>query len=548
MRDGPLLMTWLRTHAQRRPDAEAIVIPGRSHRPRRTITFSDLEIKIDRLASDLRNRLTPGSTVMVSLPNDESFVVAFLAIHQADAIAVPAPVPTAVRGEAFQERLRGIAHDCSPSLVLTSDKWAARLRSVLGDALPIQSWDAPLEDVTSAKSGFERGVESDRTVFVQYTSGSTSRPKGIVVTARMIESNLTQVSGLYGEQAEDTAVTWVPFFHDMGLVTGILRPLYFGYRSVLMRPEEFVSDPLSWLDILSDERGTLSSAPNFGYDLCVRKADTDRLRSIDLSSWRIARNAGEVVLASSAEKFAAVFGPAGFDRRAFCPSYGMAEATLTVTTCTPEVASSRVRPQPKGLGRESADRTVELLSSGPPLPGTEVRIEGADGDGVIGPISIRGPQVFSHYWNEDHQGPVWLDGDWLRTGDLGMMQDGHLFVLGREDDVLIVLGQKYFIGTDVLPACAAVNGIRPGRVGVFSIRVDGADEVHLVAELVKGAEFPPEHRSLRRQIQRAVTAKSGLFVSAVHLAMAGTLPVTTSGKVRHSNVRERYLNGSLDVQ
>jgi acyl-CoA synthetase (AMP-forming)/AMP-acid ligase II len=449
--------------------------------------------------------------------------------------------------------LRHMVDDCRPSIVLTVPEWIGQISDLVPDRLPISAWNGDLNGAAPVPAIATEPEGSESVAFIQYTSGSTKNPRGIVVTHGMVAANLAQVAERYQESETDVAVTWVPLYHDMGLVTGLLRPLSHGYGTVLLRPESFAADPMLWLETISAHSGTLSSAPNFGYDLCVRKDDRRRAAALDLSSWRIARNAGEVVHASTADAFAATFADAGFKATAFCPSYGMAEATLTVTTCTPNDPPRRTRARAETVGDDPGPSTAAyerlLLSSGTPVPGTEVRIEGTNADGVSGPILVRGEQTFSRYWGRaPHPRSIFTDEGWMRTGDIGMMEDGHLFVLGRDDDVVISLGRKFYIGTDLLPACAKVPGLRPGRAALFEVRSDDASRMHLVAEVRKGtAPAPDELRALRRRLQQVVVQDTGLFLNEVHFAPAGSLPVTTSGKVRHAKIRDRFIDGSLEL-
>lgn len=539
----------MRRHARRRPDDTALVVadPGAGHETQST--FGELDAAVTGLAAGIRAALGPASRILLVLPNDASFATAFLAAQAAGCIPVPAPVPTASRHAAFSERLRHIIADCRPSVVLTLPDWIEQIAGLVPDELPVCGWDAPIE--RAAPESAAAADPAEAVAFIQYTSGSTKSPRGIVVTHAMVAANLRQVAERYNESTSDTAVTWVPLYHDMGLVTGLLRPLSHGYRTVLLRPESFAADPMSWPETISRHSGTLASAPNFAYDLCVRKYDQARAAALDLTSWRIARNAGEVVHAATADDFTTVFADAGFRASAFCPSYGMAEATLTITTCTPgdPPRRSRARAEAVGDGRGAAAPYERLLlSSGTPVPGTEVRIAGAGADGGIGPILVRGEQTFSRYWGQaPHPEAIFSDG-WMRTGDIGMMEHGHLYVLGRDDDVVISLGRKFYIGTDILPACAKIPGIRPGRAALFEVHAENTGRIHLVAEVRKGtAPTGDEIGAIRRRLQRTVVQETGLFLSGVHFAPAGSLPVTTSGKVRHSKVRDRFVAGTLEL-
>lgn len=500
--------------------------------------------------------VTPGDRVLLVLPNDESFVAAVLGCVAAGGIAVPAPLPTGRRPDAFQARIRGVVADCSPSLVFTLAEWSTELTALLpaGSRQTVLAWESVRRLTATAA---EPAGTAHEVCLLQYTSGSTGRPKGVVVTHQMLAAHCAQASKVYGEQVDDIAVSWVPLFHDMGLITGLIRPLYSGYRTVLLRPEEFVAAPHTWLQAVQLSRGTLSSAPNFAYDLCVRRIDQTRVAELDLSCWRVARNAGEVVRPETADRFVRHFAAAGFRASSFCPSYGLAEATLTVTACTPATPAIRVAVRQADLDRglvtprilagepddpgETAGSEPErlLLSSGVPVPGTQVRV-GNGRPGEVGDIVVTGPAVSAGYWPR----PA---GSWgsrtVATGDLGFSHNGHLFVLGRRDDTLIVNGRNYFL-SDIAAACAGIEGIRPGRIAAFLARGPGHNEevVWLVAETSSDAQITAQRR---RQLQRQVLDRTELFVAQVGLLPPGGMPVTTSGKVRVSQIRQQVEDGSL---
>lgn len=531
-------------------------------------------------AAAIRNAgVRPGDRVLLVLPNDESFVVALLGCAAAGGIAVPAPLPTGRRPDAFQARIRGIVADCSPSLVFTLAEWTAELAALLpaGSGQTVLAWESvrrltatatpagsathPASSACVAVAAVEPVGTAHEPCLLQYTSGSTGRPKGVAVTHQMLAAHCAQASKVYGEQVDDIAVSWVPLFHDMGLITGLIRPLYSGYRTVLLRPEEFVAAPDTWLQAVHASRGTLSSAPNFAYDLCVRRIDETRVAELDLSCWRVARNAGEVIRPETADRFVRHFAAAGFRADSFCPSYGLAEATLTVTACTPATPAIRVAVRQADLDRGSVKPRVLaggpgdqgeaagsgperlLLSSGVPLPDTQVRV-GKGRPGEVGDIVVTGPAVSPGYWPQspDSRAPRTV-----ATGDIGFSHDGHLFVLGRRDDTLIVNGRNYFL-SDLAAACAAIEGIRPGRVAAFLAPGPGhdAEVVWLIAETRSDTQVTAQRRrQLQRQIQRQVLDLTELFVAQVALLRPGGMPVTTSGKVRVSQIRQQLEDGSL---
>nr|WP_246481419.1 AMP-binding protein [Amycolatopsis umgeniensis] len=525
-----------------RPDAPAVA-HWSDGSVREQFTFGELGDLVRRAGSGLRTGTATGDRAILSLPNDVSFTAAFLACHEAGLVPVPAPAFGGSRRQAVELRLLGMVADCRPAVVITVERWAAPLRALVAEAglrCPVRSWEElrghrAVPGGARAAAGF---------AFLQYTSGSTGTPKGVAISHRASRAGCAQAAVAYRERPADTAVTWVPLHHDMGLLTGVLRPLFSGYLSVLMSPREFAAAPAAWLSAISVTRGTLSSAPDFAYDRCVRRVPAADVREFDLSAWRVARDAGEVVRAATAERFTTHFAEAGFVADAFCPSYGMAEATLTVTTCSPEL-----RPLRLPVGRDalhqvrirpprSGEPVTTLLSSGAPLPGTQVTIRNPNPDG-IGEIVISGPQLFDGYWPATPGGRT----GGHATGDRGFLRDGQLFVLGRADEVLVCHGRN-FHPADVIAACAEVPGLRPGRCAAF---VTEPDRVVLVAEARQpwddgaGAE-------LARLVRLRLADRLELYVSDVALLAPGELPLTTSGKVRVAETRRAYADGSLSVR
>jgi acyl-CoA synthetase (AMP-forming)/AMP-acid ligase II len=548
---------WLVHHANSRPDASA-VIEWREGRPRAPLSFAAVRSAVDETAAGLRDRgVRPGDRVVISLPNAASFYCTLLACIAVGAVAVPAPTPAIARTEAFRDRVRGIVADGRPTLLVTETEWAATLTAVLAGGCPIDTHESIRRAGTAA--GPDHGATRSPIALLQYTSGSTGRPRGVVVTHEAVRASCAQTAIMYAERPEDVGVTWVPLYHDQGLVTGIMRPLFTGYTTVLLSPQDFARSPLAWLTAISECGGTHTSAPNFAYELCVRKVSADRAARLDLRRWRVARNAGEVVRAETVDRFTTHFAPAGFAPEAMCPSYGMAEATLTVTTCTAEVRPRRLAVRRDALqrgllspvpeaSRSGADETQWLLSSGVPVTDTRIRI--GDDNGQVGPISISGPQLAAGYWGRGEQLDASGAQRWHDTGDTGFIHDGHLFVLGRADDTVVHRGRNFYL-SDILAACATIPLLRPGRVAPF-VRYDDetkTDEVYLVAELRAGT--PPGEADLAalavKTKHRLATALE-LFVSEVVFVAFGMLPVTTSGKVRASELRRRFASGQLPTR
>ncbi|MER5319559.1 AMP-binding protein [Streptosporangium roseum] len=539
-------------HAEFRPEALALTL-WRDGTASRSWTWRALNEKVDQTLRGLNAYgVQPGDRVVIVLPNDDSFISSMLACSGRGSVAVPAPIPMSGRPAAFKERLLGIVGACDPALIVTAGRWLEDVRELMAKvrlSCPVVS------ESELARTGAELRISPDRDglVLLQFTSGSTKRPRGVKVTTASLTANCGQTALAYGESSDDTAVTWVPLFHDMGLVTGLMRPLFQGYRTVLLSPGHFVRDPMQWLRAIDHCGGTLSSAPDFAYELCVRKISSERVPSLNLSRWRVARNAGEVVRTATIRRFAEHFAPAGFRESAFAPSYGLAEATLTVTTSGPGVPVLHLRVSASALARgditvaEAPDDDVRWLSSsGKPVSGTSVKLAAA-APGSIGEIHVSGPQLGGGYWMEP-EGEASAD-RWHATGDLGFMRDGHLFVLGRADDTLILQGRNIF-AVDIAAVCDEFAELRKGRCAAFIVDETQAAsaEVRLCAEVSESAPRSQlELNALAKRVRSALVTQTDLFVRGVHLLPKGALPMTTSGKVRVRETRKRYVEQQLQA-
>jgi acyl-CoA synthetase (AMP-forming)/AMP-acid ligase II len=506
------------------------------------VTYAELASTASQAAAGLRALgVTRSDRVMLVLPNGPEFAGLLLGCVGAGAIAVPAPTPTGTRRRAFEDRLTSMTEDCSPRLLVTADGFTRRVAAVLaGRGARVVTWNAVLGAAGASDPHRGHAARPDEPLLLQYTSGSTGRPKGVVVTHAMADAQCAQARRAYAETPDDVAVTWVPLYHDMGLISGVLRPLHAGYHSVLMDPREFIARPRAWLDAIHMYRATLSSAPNFAYDYCVRKIPLlEPTDPLDLSSWRVARNAGEVIRPATADRFSATFGRAGFRAASFCPSYGMAEATLTIATCGPGVPPRRA----------TTEQGETVVSSGVPLPGTRVAVRGDEGateERRVGELWVKGPQVCSRYWPD--RAAQTAEG-WLRTRDLGFVDGGHVFVLGRADDTVIVNGRNFF-WHDVHEACLEIEGLRPGRsIAVKAPLSCGADEVvWLIGEIAAGSDTADQSLTqTAAEVREVVFSKTGLAISVVGLLPPGTMPLTTSGKAQVGRVRDRLVAGSLPL-
>ncbi|MGW6258994.1 fatty acyl-AMP ligase [Streptomyces sp. NPDC055085] len=464
---GSALMDILRWSARHHGGKTAYITLGSDGRETESITYSSLDIRARAVATALSGIAEPGARALLVLPPGLDFLTAFFACSYAGLIAVPVPSPSGPFGVQRQaDRIASIAADCAPSLVLTTPELVQP-----GQRHLIGAGDVPHlapQHIDSGLSGlWQDPGNSDTVALLQYTSGSTSTPKGVVLTQANVTENLAAIAGGLGENAgvstDFTCVTWLPPFHDMGLAA-LLLPCFLGGRSVIISPLAFVLDPLLWLESIDRYNAQFATAPNFAYDLCTDRITSAQRTRLDLSRWKFALSGAEPVRQTTLARFASAFSDCGFRQSSFLPSYGLAEATVYVSgsrqpgdtrVINAQVDAlenhNSIRPaigtEPSravvGVGRLPANLRARIVNSKTRRPSP---------DGSIGEIWLAGTSVAQGYWGNTEATSStfggWLadseDGPYLRTHDLGFLQDGQLFVTGRNDDLLIIDGRNIY--------------------------------------------------------------------------------------------------------
>ncbi|WP_051767848.1 non-ribosomal peptide synthetase [Amycolatopsis vancoresmycina] len=518
------------------------------------ITYAELDARARAIAALLDGTCRAGERALLLYPPGLDYVAGFFGCLYAGIIAVPAYPPLDSRQAA---RLTGIAADATPAAVLTGaaflDPARALLEPVLREAGVPAAW---LATDTAPAAGARPGVRhnADRIAFLQYTSGSTGQPKGVVITHANLLHNSAFIRDRFGHTAESRGVIWLPPYHDMGLIGGILQPVFAGFPVTLMSPLSFLREPARWLRAVSDHRATTSGGPNFAYDLAVRKTTPEQREAMDLSRWTVAFTGAEQVRPATLEAFADAFAVAGFRRRAYFPCYGLAEATLMVTGVRfdedPEVtafsagALATGRAQPATGGGPAR----QLVSCGtPPSDGGVAIIDPASGapaaDGTIGEITVSGPSVAAGYWGGRDDG-VFADGR-VRTGDLGFRHGGALYVTGRHKDLIVVRGRNIAPDDVELTAAAAHPALRPGCGAAIAVELGGEEALAVVHE-VQGPK-PVPLTGIADAVRTAVLAEHGVAVRRIVLLGKGGLPKTSSGKVRRAECRRALAAGELPV-
>lgn len=556
-RPAPIL-EWTLAHEQHQPDALFLrFLEGGSLDRARETSFGDLASAMRRVAAAVRDRISRGDRVLLLFPPGPEFAGAYLGTMLAHGIAVPAYTPDPHRLTRTLSRLRAIISDSGSRLVLTTAAIVEQARALLAFAPDLAALDWVAVDDLPEDLGQNASFDlpsADTIAYLQYTSGSTSTPRGVVLTHANVQANVDDHLRLHGRQELLTTVSWLPVHHDMGLGLTLFGPLRQGVASTLLSPLDFIRRPASWLEAISRFQANTTGAPTFGYALAARKTPDDLLTTLDLSRLTTAIVSAEHVHGPTLDAFAARLAPAGLSPAVFSPAYGLAEMTVLATGCPDGLHVRRFDAEGLRAGRvQRDDAGTELVSSGV-TSGSELRVV-VDGRAVdehtIGELWLHGPSVGQGYWEnpfatEKTFGGQLPDDDrrWLRTGDLGFVDEGHLFVTGRVKDLIIVAGDNLHphdvetLVEGAHPAC------RAGNSAAFPWRVGGEERLGVAVEIDVGRGSPIE---IVDQIREVVAEGLGASPALIALLSRNTLPKTSSGKRQRRRAAERLLDGSLDV-
>ncbi len=540
-----------------------------------SITYADLDAAARALAARLLAACAPGDRALILESDIADFVVAFMACQRAGVVAVPLATPTPIGSASRVATLRAIARDCAATVVLTGGR--GELRAQVTRFAPEI---AALHWIVIGSTGGTIGtapdppreaarVRPDDLAFLQYTSGSTSTPKGVMVTHEALLRNARLQADGMRLDADDVVVSWLPLFHDMGLIGKVLQTFYLGARAVLMPPMTFVQRPSRWLAAITRHGGTVAGAPNFGFDLCVRRVYPQERAELDLSSWRVAFSGAEPVRPATLDAFVDAYRPHGFEARALFAAYGLAENTLitTVSAAGTRPRTLRVDRAELAAGRLAPGGSQEIVGVGIPAP--ERRLEIVDPDtcrrcppGSVGEVWAGGPDVAAGYWGRPEESALTFaariapddDGPFLRTGDLGVLHDGELFITGRLKDLVIVGGRNHYpqdLEATVEAAHPWIRGI--GGCAAFAVDRDDGERLVIVSEVSRpteawAADAPdavPSSAEIDRAVRSAISVEHGIAVDDLVLVAPGAVPRTSSGKVRRRACRAAYEAGGL---
>ncbi|MFL6192843.1 MAG: amino acid adenylation domain-containing protein, partial [Thermoanaerobaculia bacterium] len=554
------LVELLRMRAVSQPERRAYTFLLDGEREEVHLSYGELDRQARAVAARLQELGVQGERALLLYPPGLQYAAAFFGCLYAGVTAVPVYPPRPNRPD---PRFLAILSDARARVVLTTSAILPNAERLMPATAPVAWVATDGLDFEGAEDWRDPAVGPDQLAFLQYTSGSTSAPKGVMVSHGNLIHNERLIQKAFGMTAESVVVGWLPLYHDMGLIGNLLQPLWAGSSCVLMSPVDFLQKPLRWLSAVSRYRGTVSGGPNFAYDLCARKVRPEDKAGLDLSRWTVAFNGAEPVRAETLDRFAEAFAPCGFHREALFPCYGLAEATLFVTGAARGEAPVVGRFVVPRLERHEAvadEAGRALVSSGRALEaplGQEVAIVDPEGlrleEGRVGEVWVAGPSVAQGYWNRPELSEAAFraraadgSGPWLRTGDLGFLTGGELFITGRAKDLVIIRGRNHYPQDIELTVEKSHPSLRPGCAAAFSVEEAGEERLVVVQEVRREARNADPAEALEA-IRRAVAEEHEVQLQAVLLIRTATLPKTSSGKVRRHACREAYLDGTLPV-
>ncbi|MFT6271071.1 MAG: acyl-CoA synthetase (AMP-forming)/AMP-acid ligase II/acyl carrier protein [Alphaproteobacteria bacterium] len=525
-----------------------------------TLTYTELDKEARIIAAKLLLHCKKGERVLMLYPSGLAFIKAFWGCLYAGVIAVPASPP---RRNQKPYGLKSIINDADIQMVLSTKQYyhLTKRQFETDDDLKQLHW-LKTDDALPPKLADIATVYGDQDIaFLQYTSGSTGDPKGVIITHKNIMSNMEVIKLSFGHNEQSVGCSWLPHFHDMGLIGGVLQPLYVGFTVTLLSPTYFLQKPIRWLQIISLYGATTSGGPNFAYDLCVKHTQPKELESLDLSRWQVAFNGAEPVRATSLASFNKKFGPYGFNPASHYPCYGMAETTLLISgghhLLPPKILTiDRVSLQNGMINvTDEGDHSLAIVSNGTcrsdhklmiVAPGTQQRLK----EGLVGEVLVKGSSVALGYWNKPEQTQAIfnafgqnnnaVDGQYFRTGDLGFVQDGELYICGREKDIVIVRGCNYY-PQDIEHEIASANpALADNASAVFSVLVGHDEKLVLVQEIKRTQLRSLDVLEVFTSVQNKMAEVFELQFHDIVLLKPGRFLKTSSGKINRQANKKAY--------
>jgi 8-amino-7-oxononanoate synthase len=531
------------------------------------LTYGELERRALAIAAHLQSAFSPGERVLLLYPPGTEFPAAFFGCLCAGMVAVPTYPP---HSNQFLGRLEATVSDAGPTVALTTAPTLEQYRRQIDQTpgLTALKWiptDTIPDDLANAWQ--EPTIGADSLAVLQYTSGSTGSPKGVMVSHGNLLHNSSVIQAVFGNSPNSRGVIWLPPYHDMGLIGGIIQPVYAGANMILISPVHFIQKPLRWLMAISRYKATTSGGPNFAYDLCVRKITPEQKSGLDLSSWEVAFNGAEPVRGETLHRFADAFECCGFRQKAYLPCYGLAETTLIVSGCNKsseptflEMDAQALKAGRLALTAEDRKGDFKLVGNGEAPQGHEIVIVDPEKhtpcrSDKIGEIWIAGPSVAQGYWNRPEDSEQTFrarladngEGPFLRTGDLGFIHAGQLFVTGRMKDLIIIRGLNHYPQDIERTVERSHEALREGYGAAFAVEVGDEERLVVVQEIERRYIRKIDAEAVIGDIRRSVSQEHGIQAYAVVLLKTSSLPKTTSGKVQRNLCREHFIQGGLKV-
>ncbi|MEH1848674.1 MAG: amino acid adenylation domain-containing protein [Nostoc sp.] len=555
----------LRLRSSNQPNTTAFTFLEDGENQQATLTYHELEQRSMAIATQLQVLGLSGERALLLYSPGLDYLAAFFGCLYAGVVAVPAYPP---RNRRNTPRIQAIVADAQASIVLTTTAIFSTVKSLLTQNIDLSTLQWLTTDNLEQRiedNWQEPSIDIDTLAFLQYTSGSTGTPKGVMLSHGNLLHNAAVTYQLMEHSPSSKFVSWLPVYHDMGLIGGILQPLYGGFPCILMSPASFLQRPYLWLQAISKYKGTTSGGPNFAYEHCIQKITQQQRSCLDLSSWSVAFNGAEPIRHDTLEHFAATFAECGFRWEAFYPCYGMAEATLIVSggikTASPEIKpvlkSALSKNQVIEANVESEDIQT-LISCGQSIPKQQIVIVNPETfircqASEVGEIWVSGPSVGQGYWHRQEETEQTFhadlkdtgEGSFLRTGDLGFLENGELFITGRAKDLIIIRGRNLYPQDIELTAERSHPSLRSGSGAAFAVEIDNEERLVLVQELEFRAK--PNVEAVVTTIRQAVTQEHEVQVYAVVLIKPGSISKTSSGKIQRRATKADFLAGKLDV-
>jgi acyl-CoA synthetase (AMP-forming)/AMP-acid ligase II/acyl carrier protein len=565
------LVELLRHRAEHQKHKTAYIFLVDGEKQEIKLSYGELDRQARAIAIKLQKTFSPGERALLLYPPGLEFISAFFGCLYAGVVAVPCYPPDPGKLDVSMAKLQGIIADCRPDLVLTTKDFLDLAEFIFPDYPELKKLNWLASDELEPDSGVngdewaEADISSESLAFLQYTSGSTGDPKGVMVSHRNILYNEEMIKQAFGHTKKTVVVGWLPMFHDMGLIGNVLQPLYLGIPSIFISPIAFLQKPLRWLQAITRYKATTVGGPNFAYNLSVRKVRDEQVQNLDLSSLELIYNGAEPIHADTLKRFAGTFTVCGLEEKALYPCYGMAEATLLISgglkTEAPvikHIDKTALKNNKVILGDAGTENVQTIVGCGRTWMEQKIIIVEPETliqcpDNQVGEIWVSGPNIAQGYWNKAELTerifkPCLADtgeGPFLRTEDLGFLNEGELFVTGRVKDLIIIRGRNHYPHDIEQTVEQSHDSLRKGCCAAFSLEMENEERLIVVQEVKSKGLEAPELDKVIEAIRGAVAAQHELQVYTVVLIKAGSIPKTSSGKIQRSTCKEMFIAKSL---